>query len=358
MENDFVSNNIAFYRGKRVFVTGHTGFKGAWLTIILHYLEANVMGFSLAPEPECLYGQIDGDKLLTSVTGDILDQQSLERSIQSFQPEIIIHLAAFGFMKECFDNPVKAYRTNLDGSMNLLEAVRKCSSVKSVILVSTDKVYENKGDGAIYREEDQLGGENPYSCSKACMEIMARDYRENYFMTDERKIGIATARASNVLAGGDHVRTRLIPSILEAVDNGTTVELRNPNQTRPWQSAFDALNGYLTIARYLYRKPDIYSGAWNIGPTKDGIRSVGWVMNRIQHSFGSLKAEVGEKFRVRESETLGLDIGKTVNKLDWYPMMGCEEVVDEVVEFYRRSKAGEPAYDICMSQVENYYGGR
>lgn len=348
-------HNLEFYKGKRVLVTGHTGFKVAWLTAVLRYMQANTLGYALLPEKNSLYERMNGNELISNVTGDLLDISLLDKTIQEFRPEIIIHLAAFGFIKECYCEPTKAYQTNVIGSMNLLECVRKCDSVRSVIIVSTDKVYENKGDGAIYSENDSLGGLDPYSSSKSCMELLVRCYASSYLQVENKKIGIATVRASNVLAGGDHVQTRLIPSILQALDNGSKVELRNPIQTRPWQSVLDALNGYLTIARYLYVNPLKYSGAWNIGPDKDGIKSVSWVFEKMRNAFEGLNVEQGEKLAVSESETLGLDIHRALTLLDWQPIFSCDRVVELVVEFYKRQKRGESEYKICMSQIEEFF---
>lgn len=355
--NGAIKNNIAFYKDKRVFVTGHTGFKGSWLTAILNYLGAEVTGYALAPEAGSLYEKIQGDNLIKNVTGNLLDYKLLNKSVQEFQPEIVIHLAAFGFVKECYDDPIRAYSTNVLGTVNLLETLRNCPSVKSIVIVSTDKVYENKGDGALYAENDKLGGISPYSGSKTCMELAVNDYRETYFLSDERAVGIATVRASNVLAGGDHVQTRLLPSILRAVEAGKAVELRNPTATRPWQSVLDALNGYLTVGRYLYDNPMEYSRAWNIGPTVDGIRSVSWVFEKIKTSFEGLEGAKGKKIDVSESETLGLDITDAVSRLDWHPKISCAKVLEQVVKFYKEQQAGESEYQICLKQIKDFFEG-
>lgn len=347
--------NVEFFKGKRVLVTGHTGFKGTWLTAILHYMQADALGYSHAPRAGSLFEKIRGDTLIQSVTGDLLDRELLERTVSAFQPEIVLHLAAFGFMKECFDDPVRAYRTNVLGSANLLEALRNCPSVKSIVLVSTDKVYKNLGDGAVYTESDVLGGQDPYSSSKTCMEFLANDYRCSYFQAGGRETGIATTRASNVLGGGDSIQTRLVPSILRAVAKGEPVELRNPEQTRPWQSVLDALNGYLTVARYLYQDPLRYSGAWNIGPTKDGIRTVSWVFETIQRSFAGLQSNVGKRFDVAESKTLGLDISKALTQLDWEPRLSCGELIGQVAEFFIGQQNGVPEADLCREQISKFF---
>ena len=356
MKDENLYKNIEFYKGKRVLVTGHTGFKGAWLTAVLNFLGADAAGYALAPEPGCLYEKIGGDELIRNVTGDLLDSGLLGRTVQMFQPEIVLHLAAFGFIKECFMEPLRAYRTNLMGSAVLLETLRNCPSVKSIVLVSTDKVYKNKGDGASYQEEDALDAADPYSCSKICMEYLARDYRVSYFQTDSGKAGIAVVRASNVLAGGDHVKTRLIPSILKSVSEGSAVQLRNPSQTRPWQSVLDALDAYLTVARMMYEKPSAYAGEWNIGPGRDGIRPVSWVFDKIRESFEGLDYREGGQFQVAESKTLGLDIQKALDRLEWMPRMSCEETVRQTAEFFKCQTEGQKEREICTRMIAAYYG--
>lgn len=357
MRESASAKNLKFYKGKRVLVTGHTGFKGSWLTMMLHYMGAECLGYALAPQPDSLYEKIRGDELIHNVTGDLLDYEFLANTVKEFRPDIVIHMAAFGFVKECFNDPVRAYQTNLVGSMNLLEALRDCETVKSVVMVSTDKVYDNKGDGALYREEDALGAADAYSCSKICMEFLVKDYRQSYFQAGGCRKGLAVVRASNVLAGGDHIETRLIPSILKSVAEGRTVELRNPMQTRPWQSVLDALNGYLAVARLLYENPEGYSEEWNIGPTSNGVRTVSWIFERIRNSFHGLDYTEGEHFAVNESETLGLDIHKSLDRLDWRPILSCEEVVDQVVDFFKCQAAGEWERQICLRQMKEFYGG-
>ncbi len=348
--------NINFYKGKRVFVTGITGFKGAWLCSLLDYLDAEVMGYALKPEKDCLFERINGSNLIHYVEGDVRDFESLQRAVDEFQPEIVFHLAALAQVKDCFDDPICAYSTNVMGTVNLLEILRRCKSVRSIVVVTTDKVYENKGDGAVYVEDDTLGGGDPYATSKTSMEYVVKAYRESYFQKDDRCVGIATVRASNVLAGGDHVQSRLIPSILKAVATGTTVELRNPNQTRPWQSVLDALNGYLTVGRFLYDNPKEYSEGWNIGPTIDGIRTVSWVLEKIKVYYDGLVSAEGAHFDVKESETLGLDIHKSLDRLDWEPRLSCDEMIGMVVEFFTAQQKNENEYDICHRQIKYYYG--
>lgn len=352
---DSRKNIVAFYKNRRILVTGHTGFKGAWLTCVLNSIGASSTGYALEPVEGCLYDNIDGNKIINSFSGRLEDYDNLLNVMIEVQPEIIIHLAAFGFMKECYDNPFRAYSSNVMGTVNLLEAVRECDSVKSVVLVSTDKVYANKGDGAIYDEKSPLGGNSPYSCSKTCMEYVIQDYIDTYFSKMDRKIGIGVVRASNVLAGGDHIKSRLIPSILNALDGGTKVEIRNPDQTRPWQSVLDALDGYLTVAKYLYESEKSVFGVWNIGPKFEGIKSVAWIFQKMQSYFDLLEGEEGKSFNVNESATLGLDISKMADELGWKPRLSVDRTVEMVVDFYKGQKSGIPERELCFNQIKEYY---
>lgn len=350
--------NRDFYQGKRVLLTGHTGFKGAWLTTVLHALGAQTAGYALPAIQGSLFEKIRGESLLAHHVGDIRDKQAIYDVVTQYQPEIVIHLAALATVQDCFSSPVDAYSTNVLGTVYLLDALRVCSSVKSIVIVTTDKVYENKGDGACYRESDRLGGDDPYSSSKACMEHVSHAYLRSYFQTNGRNTGIATVRASNVLGGGDHVPTRLIPSILNAIHEQRPVELRNPHQTRPWQSVLDALNGYLTIGRKLFDEPEAFSACWNIGPTQDGIREVEWVAKRMQthfHTQFGFHAPAATK-GVKESETLGLDITKSLSKLGWQPEMHCDEMLSQVVNFFRGQLAGTEERELCLDQVNTFFG--
>jgi CDP-glucose 4,6-dehydratase len=348
--------NKEFYKSKKVFLTGHTGFKGAWMTAVLHELGADLMGYALAPEPGSLFEKIGGDTMCKSVIADVRDSGRLNRELNGFKPEIVIHFAALLPVQNCYDDPRLAYDTHVMGTVNLFEAIRSCNSVKTVLIVTTDKVYENKGDGAVYKETDPLGGADPYSSSKACMELIAETYRKSYLQVDGNKIGVSTARASNVIGGGDHIQSRLVPSILNSFVKGKVVELRNPHQTRPWQSVLDTLNGYLSIARLVYEDPEQYSGPWNIGPTKEGIQSVLDVVERMQTFYkGSAGYTQNNPFKVIESRSLGLDITKSLTRLDWVPEMSLDKMLHDLVDYFKRQQAGEPERDICLGQVRDFF---
>lgn len=353
--DDCTSANAAFYRGKRVFLTGHTGFKGAWLTAILHILGAETTGYALEPEKGCLFEKMGGGSMLHSVTGDVRDYESLLGAMQSARPEIVLHLAAQVPAKDCFERPRYTYETNVMGTVNLLEAVRQCSDVKSVVVATTDKVYLNKGDGTVYKETDPLGGNDSYSSSKTCTEYIAEAYKRSYLQTPECVVGISTVRASNVLGGGDHVQSRLIPSILNAIAKGEKVELRNPHQTRPWQSVLDALNGYLTIGRLMYQDPEQYSSQWNIGPELDGIQDVLWILEKMNEYYRGTEYVVKRTPTAQESQTLGLDIRKAKRDLGWTPRLTAEEMLYHVVDFFKQQQVGVLEREICAKQVLEFF---
>lgn len=347
--------NRDFYKGRRVFVTGHTGYKGAWLTAVLHELGADMTGYALAAPKGSMFEHIGGDQLVRSIEGDVRDFELLKASVLDARPEIVLHLAAQAIVNDCFENPRYAYETNAMGTVNLLEAVRSCPDVKSVVVITTDKVYENKGDGAVYAETDPLGGIDPYSSSKTCMEYIADAYKRSYLQKDGRMVGVSTVRASNVLGGGDHVQSRLIPSILNSIAAGKPVELRHPHQTRPWQSMLDALNGYLSIGRLMHGAPKEYSSQWNIGPTRDGIKDVLWVVGKMKEHYASAEYTVGEAFSVTESKTLGLDISKSLRLLDWEPLLSCDRMLYNIVEFYKLQHEGVPELEIAKKQIRAFF---
>jgi CDP-glucose 4,6-dehydratase len=348
--------NKEFYGDKRVFVTGHTGFKGAWLTQILNELGSRARGYALPPEPGCLFAKINGSELIDHVIGDVREVDRITDALISFKPEVVLHLAAQAIVKDCYDDPHRAYGTNVMGTVNLFEAVRQAPSVKSVVVITTDKVYENKGDAAVYSVGDPLGGADPYSASKTCMEFVSDSYKNSYLQTEGRTVGIATVRASNVIAGGDHVQSRLIPSILNGFASGKPAELRNPGQTRPWQSVLDAINGYLTIARKLYEEPLKFSTAWNIGPAKEGICPVGSVFEKLSQYFNSSEpyAAAG-KFSVKESKTLGLDIERSIDLLGWSPEQPLDKMLYDLTDFFKRQKNSEPERSICLRQIREFF---
>jgi CDP-glucose 4,6-dehydratase len=347
-------NNLKFYKGRRVLVTGHTGFKGSWLTLILKHFGADAVGYALPPPEDGLYQQIDGNTHIKNVTGDLTDRTLLGETIREFQPEVVLHLAAYCIVEECFEDPVRAYASNVLGTVHLLEALRECPSVRSIVVVSTDKVYQENADHAPYKETDPIGNtSSPYCSSKSCAEFAARDYWNSFFKP-KQTVGMAVTRAGNVIAGGEHTKSRIINCILTALDKREPVALRHPEQLRHWQSVLDVLDGYLTIGRLLYEDPKRYSEAWNIA-SLNKAQSVLWLMQAMQQHFSELTSTRGKHLKASEEEVLELDISKALGYLDWEPRLSCEQAVQNVADFYKRQKAGEEVCDICLRQIKNYY---
>lgn len=348
-----------FYRNKKVLITGHTGFKGAWLTLWLTMLGAKVTGVALEPEPGCLFEQLGGFNNITNIYCDIRNLEALTKIIKTAEPDIIIHLAAFSFLKEAHKDPVRTFTTNLQGGVNLLEAVRQNQGVSAIVLVTTDKVYNNKGLERGYTEADELGGGlEVYSGSKACLEIAVESYRNAYFQPEkyaEHRSAIATARASNVLGGGDHINSRIVPSILNSLSLNENIVIRNPNAIRPWQNILDALSGYLTLAQNLYTYGPEFSGAWNFGPFFSGIQTVEKLVQGFIKSWGGEASySVTNNITVREAGVLKLDITKSMDKLGWKPIRNLQQTIDETVEFYKNSIKDENIKTLCQKQIENY----
>lgn len=348
-----------FYKGKRVLVTGHTGFKGAWLSLWLSMLGADVTGLALEPEAGCLFEQLEKIDGVTNIYEDIRNLDVVEKAVQTIKPDIILHLAAFSFLKKAHNDPVTAFTTNVQGGVNLLEAVRQSGGVKSVVFVTTDKVYQNRGLERGYTEEDMLGGGlEVYSGSKACLEIAVESYRNAYFQPEkyeEHKTAIATARASNVLGGGDHIKSRIVPGILHSLSVNERIVIRNPQAVRPWQNILDALCGYLTLAQNLYIDGPKFSGAWNFGPYENGIQTVGKLVQGFEKSWGGSSACcISDEAPVREAGILKLDITKSVGNLGWKPLRSLDMTIDETVYFYKKSMLGINSRELCRGQIEKY----
>lgn len=353
-------NTIAnFYRGKRVLVTGHTGFKGAWLSLWLQALGARVTGYALAPPTDpSLYDLCGLDKLVTSVIADIRDLASLTRALQSASPEIIIHMAAQPLVRESYKNPVETYAVNVMGTVNLLEAVRACKGVKAVVNVTTDKCYDNKEWVWGYRENEPLGGYDPYSSSKACSEIVTAAYRSSFFNPEKYNhhgVAVATARAGNVIGGGDWAADRLIPDCVRAVLGGKKIEVRNPKSVRPWQHVLEPLSGYLLLAKKLVEKGPRFVGAWNFGPHDDDARPVQWIVETLCSIWGdeaSYALDSGE--HPHEANYLKLDWSKARAELEWRPRWNLEKAIRKTVEWTQSYQRREDVRAVCLRQIKEY----
>lgn len=345
----------SFWNGKKVFLTGHTGFKGAWLSIWLNELGADILGYALEPNTTpSLYRLANVETKIKSVIGDIRNFEFLKETMVSFAPDIVIHLAAQPLVRESYENPTDTYSINVMGTVNVLESVRHCKSVKAVVNVTTDKVYENKELTRGYHENDVLGGFDPYSNSKACSELVTSSYIRSFFNTDkyaEHGVAIATARAGNVIGGGDWAKDRLIPDTIRSIENNEPIIIRNPNAIRPWQHVLEPLSGYLMLAEKLYSSGCNYNGAWNFGPNIQDARSVQWVVNEIKEYFRNYKNEIiYEKSNLHETNQLKLDCSYAIDKLGWKPVWDIEETIMHTTEWYNN----EDKLIWCKKQIALY----
>ncbi|MES2998398.1 MAG: CDP-glucose 4,6-dehydratase [Pseudomonadota bacterium] len=342
---------MKFWQGKTVLLTGHTGFKGSWLSLWLQSLGTNLIGFSLMPPTQPnLFEIMQLSKGMTSILGDIRDFEWLKKILKKYQPEIVIHMAAQSLVRYSYEAPLETYGTNVMGSVNLLEAVRLTNSVRAVVNVTSDKCYENKEFKRGYSEDDRLGGHDPYSNSKACSELVTQAYYNSYFKN--QKIGIATARAGNVIGGGDWAKDRLIPDIVNACIEQEDVLLRYPNALRPWQHVLEPLKGYLILAEQLYKSPNHYSGEWNFGPNEEDVKSVSWIADKIiQHWNRRGKWLLDERDHLYESVLLKLDSTKARSNLAWKPLWGIEQALNKTVDWYQSCKKGENMKEKTLYQI-------
>ena len=353
--------NRKFWKNKRVLLTGHTGFKGSWLTIWLNSMGAKVCGYALrAPTKPSIFELAGTSKSVRHNIGDIRDLAKLKKVMNAFKPEIVIHMAAQPIVRVSYKNPPETYETNVVGTVNLFEAVRACKSVRVVLNVTTDKVYENKEVDKAYKEGECLGGYDPYSASKACSEIVTASYRDSFFNTKDYKkhrVAVATARAGNVIGGGDWAADRLLPDFVRAVLSGGKIEIRNPGATRPWQHVLDPLNGYLMLCERLYTNGPKYAGAWNIGPDLKDCKPVGWIAQRFCEFWGSAKTcSIQKGKHPHEAHFLKLDNSKAKKQLGWYPKWDINEALSRVVEWTKAYEAGVDVREISERQIRDFEG--
>lgn len=349
----------SFWCGRRVFLTGHTGFKGAWLALRLHDLGAKVAGYALAPPTEpSLHRICRLDDLVPSSVADIRDAERLRRAMAETSPEVVFHLAAQSLVRESYRRPAETYEVNVMGTVNLLEAVRSCRDIRSVVLVTTDKCYENREWVWGYREIDRLGGSDPYASSKTCAELAAAAWTSSFLdpaRHAEHGVALATVRAGNIIGGGDWAADRLLPDFFRAVSAGRRLLLRSPNATRPWQHVLDPIKGYLLLAQRLAERGPAFGGAWNFGPDERDVRTVEEVVRRCCAAWGPEAAwDVDAGEHPHESRTLKLDCAKAREQLDWRPSWGIEEAVAETVSWTRGWQAGDDPREICRDQIARH----
>ncbi len=330
----------SYYKGKRVFLTGHTGFKGSWMLHWLNKLGAIVKGYSLEPElDKCHFNLIQGSNLCESVIADILYKEQLEKEVLEFQPDFIFHLAAQPLVRLSYKNPSETFSINSIGTAYLLDSVRKLSKTCSVILITTDKVYENKEWHYPYRENDRIGGYDPYSASKACAELIISSYRNSFFNIekyDVHKKSVASARAGNVIGGGDWAKDRIIPDLVNAFQNNQTLTLRNPASIRPWQHVLDPIGGYLHLGTKLVDNPIKYSDSWNFGPLSEDTLKVRDLVDKAITLWGSGRYDTPKSLdQLHEANLLKLDISKTVNELGWVPQCNSHQAIDMTLTWYK-----------------------
>lgn len=346
----------AFWAGRRVFLTGHTGFKGGWLTIWLQELGAEVQGYALPANTSPAFWQVAGlQEKVPGTLADIRDAKRLLCAITSFQPEIVLHLAAQPLVRESYRLPAETYAINVMGTVNLLEAVRLCDSVRAVVVVTTDKCYDNREWVWPYREQDALGGHDPYSSSKACTEILCASWRDAYLR--KKGVALATARAGNVFGGGDWAADRLIPDILNTWQAGESLSLRYPDAVRPWQHVLEPLSGYLSLAQALIEQGDTMASAWNFGPDADALVSVGELVEKLSRGWkGEARWKIEPVSQPHESGLLALDSAKARKMLNWRPRWTIDQAVKRTLDWHTAWLTDADMHIFTRGQIAAYQG--
>lgn len=346
--------NSSFWRDKRVLVTGHTGFKGSWLCLWLEALGAEVSGISLKPAASPnLFAEADVGRDIQNTFADIRNKSAIHDAIATFRPEIVIHMAAQPLVRRSYQDPVETYSTNVMGTVNLLEAVRQFEGVRAVINVTTDKCYDNKEWLWPYREDEPLGGHDPYSSSKACAELVTQAYMKSFYHNSNT--ALASARAGNVIGGGDWSNDRLVPDILRGFQEKNPVIIRNPQAVRPWQHVLESLHGYLSLAQNLFNEGHSFSEAWNFGPKDEDAKSVGWIMDEMSLRWGEGASWLkDEDDNPHEATYLKLDISKAKQRLGWSPKWNLDQSLDHIVSWHKGWLQKRPARDLCLEQIQEF----
>jgi len=351
--------NLDFWHGKRVFLTGHTGFKGSWLSLWLQSLGAELTGFSLPPPTTpSLFEQARVADGMRSIIGDIRNPLALGQALLSSRAEIVIHMAAQPLVRESYKNPAETYSTNVMGVVNLFEAVRAAKGIRTVLNITTDKCYENREWAWGYRENEAMGGYDPYSSSKGCAELVTAAYRTSFFNPidySEHGIAVATARAGNVIGGGDWATDRLIPDIIKSFSLGSPVLIRSPHAIRPWQHVLEPLRGYLQLSEKLYTDGPRYAEAWNFGPNDADTKSVSWIVAHLVELWGGeANWTIDKEPHPHEAHFLKLDISKARSQLSWEPKLSLTQALDYIVEWNKEVGKGQCAHELTLRQIQRY----
>ncbi len=345
----------SFWSGKRVFLTGHTGFKGSWLALWLQSMGAVVKGYALAPDTEPdLFSVARVGEGVDSEIGDVRDLEGLRASVRAFDPEILFHMAAQPLVRLSYRDPVGTYATNVMGTVNVLEASRGLPRLRAIVCITTDKCYENREWVWGYRENEPMGGHDPYSSSKGCAELVSAAYRSSFF-ADPAAPALATARAGNVIGGGDWAEDRLVPDILRAFDAGAPVPIRNPVSTRPWQHVLEPLSGYLALAEALWRGGQDFAEGWNFGPHDEDAKPVQAIVERMAALWGDgagWQADAGS--HPHEARYLKLDISKARARLGWQPRWTLEQSLDRIVAWHKAWRGGHDMHQHCLADIADY----
>ena len=353
MENLEIMIDKQFWNGKRVFVTGHTGFKGSWLSLWLAHLGSSVKGYALTPPTSpSLFNEVKVDSIIDSQIGDIRDQQELHDSMVVFSPDILIHMAAQPLVRYSYDSPIETYEVNVMGTAKVLEVARSCPNLKAIVNITTDKCYENDDRPYGYKEEDPMGGHDPYSSSKGCAELVTSSYRRSFLQ--DQGIGLASVRAGNVIGGGDWADDRLIPDILRSFEKSEPVVIRNPKAIRPWQHVLEPLSGYLVLAQKLYKNQKKYAEGWNFGPNDDDAKSVDWILDHMIELWPGASWVLNENENPHEAKLLNLDISKASRLLGWTPTWDLPMTLGHIIRWHKLWLGGADMRKVCITEIDNF----
>ena len=349
-----------FYKGRKVLITGHTGFKGSWLSILLHSLGADVYGYALDPPTKpSLYDLANVDKLVSSTIGDIRDYKLVLETINKIKPEVVIHMAAQPLVRESYRNPRETYEINVMGTVNLLDAVRRVDTVKTVLNITSDKCYENKEWLWGYRENEAMGGYDPYSNSKGCSELVTSSFRTSFFNPNDytkHGVALASARAGNVLGGGDWAEDRLIPDFFRSILKGEKLKIRSPYAIRPWQHVLEPLSGYLKLCAKLYKEGPEFAEGWNFGAENSDAKNVEWIIKKISELWNDkVTYEIENTSQLHEASYLKLDCTKAKTLLGWNPVWNVETTLKMIADWYKEYQCNSDMRQVCVNQIEQYF---